>query len=103
MEELRKSIQDGRMRPGERLLEAELANEFNVSRGCVREALRGLEREGLVVSLPYRETRVATTTEEEVVEVLLPIRVVIEIFVARKLVGRLPQQQIVILEQVIET
>lgn len=103
MEELRKSIQDGRMRPGERLLEAELATEFNVSRGCVREALRGLEREGLVVSLPYRETRVATTTEEEVVEVLLPIRVVIEIFVARRLVGHLQPEQVAILARVVES
>jgi len=48
MEELRKAIQEGRIRPGERLLETDLAADFNVSRGCVREALRGLEREGLV-------------------------------------------------------
>lgn len=101
MEELRNAIQEGRIQPGERLIEAELATDLDVSRGCVREALRGLEREGLVVSLPYRETRVATTTEEEVIEVLVPIRTVIEIFAARQLVGRLRPEQIATLEQLI--
>lgn len=101
MEELRAAIVQGRIQPGERLVEAQLAADFRVSRGCVREALRSLEQEGLVVSEPYRETRVATTSEEEVIDVLLPVRVVIEVFVARKLVGRLEPSQLRILQQLI--
>ena len=102
IEELRSAILQGRIQPGDRIVEADLAQQFAVSRGCVREALRGLEKEGLVVSSPYRETRVASTTEEEVVEVLLPIRVVIETYVARQLTGRLESRQVAALEQIIE-
>ncbi|MDD5030802.1 MAG: GntR family transcriptional regulator, partial [Rhodoferax sp.] len=40
--------------PGERIAEQELADEFGVSRGPIREALRILEREGLVTLLPRR-------------------------------------------------
>lgn len=102
IEELRSAILQGRIQPGDRLVEADLAQQFGVSRGCVREALRGLEKEGLVVSSPYRETRVASTTEEEVIEVLLPIRVVIEAYVARQLTGKLQDHQVAALEQIIE-
>ncbi|MHB1005556.1 MAG: GntR family transcriptional regulator [Chloroflexota bacterium] len=101
IEELRAAIVQGRIHPGDRLVEAELAADFEVSRGCVREALRGLEKEGFVVSTPYRETRVATTTEEETVEVLLPVRVIIEVFVVRRLAGRLTPEQVVALERVV--
>lgn len=92
---------EGRLAPGERLLETELAAAFGVSRGCVREALRGLEKEGLVVSTPYRETRVATTTEDEVVEVLLPVRVVLEVAAARQLASALTAEHDSALAQVV--
>lgn len=102
MEELRTAVVQGRIQPGERLVEADLAASFGVSRGCVREALRGLEHEGLIVSSPYRETHVASTSEEEVIDVLLPVRVVIEVFAARKLAGRLEPSQLLLLEQLID-
>ena len=101
-EEIRTAILEGRLKPGGRLLEADLASAFSVSRGCVREALRGLEMEGLVVSTPYKETRVASTSEDEIVEVLLPVRVAIETFVARNLAARLEPQQVAALEQIID-
>ena len=101
-EQIRSAILQGQLKSDERLLESELAAAFGVSRGCVREALRGLEKEGLVVSTPYRETRVATTSEEEVVEVLLPTRVAIEVFVARRLATRLQPAQSAVLEENVE-
>lgn len=55
-----------RYRPGERLLEQDLSVEFAVSRGPVREALRLLEREGLVQIHARRGARVADLTEQEV-------------------------------------
>ena len=53
---LRDEIINGRLEPGERILEVELARRFGVSRQPVREAIRTLEREGLLTSLPNRGT-----------------------------------------------
>lgn len=49
----------GRLRPGERLPEAEIAQQLGVSRIPLREAIRTLEAQGIVVSEPHRGTRVA--------------------------------------------
>lgn len=50
---LRESILTGKFRPGERLLELKLSQELGVSRSPVREALRMLEQDGLVLTLDY--------------------------------------------------
>lgn len=59
----------GTLAPGERVLEQDLATEFKVSRGPVREAIRILEREGLVTVLPRRGAVVTDLTAEEVREI----------------------------------
>ncbi|MBS1883630.1 MAG: GntR family transcriptional regulator [Actinobacteria bacterium] len=56
---LRAAIEDGRLRPGERIGQETIAAELGVSRIPVREALRRLELEGLVVNPPHRSARVA--------------------------------------------
>ena len=81
---LRSAIVEGRLRPGDRLKEVELAEQLGISRAPVREALRQLEHEGLVASLPYRATEVLGVSQEEVAEVLVPIRLTIESFAFRK-------------------
>ncbi|MFO7741969.1 MAG: GntR family transcriptional regulator [Anaerolineae bacterium] len=53
---LRRSILNGALKPGERLVETAIAEQIGVSRAPVREALRQLEMEGLVVSEPHRGT-----------------------------------------------
>jgi DNA-binding GntR family transcriptional regulator len=53
------ALRDGRLKPGERLIETELALSLQVSRTCIREALRLLETSGLAVSTPHRGTYVA--------------------------------------------
>lgn len=78
VESLRNAIVAGRIAPGERLIEAALSQELGTSRGPVREALRQLENEGLVLSVPYKGAVVLGVSDEEVQEVLIPIRVVLE-------------------------
>ncbi len=51
---LRQAILKGELKPGERLLEIALAERLGVSRTPVREAMRKLEQEGLVVMIPRR-------------------------------------------------
>ena len=60
------AIADGTFAPGERLRDADLAAQYNVSRTPVREALQRLERIGLVEMAPSRFTRVTEPTAEEI-------------------------------------
>lgn len=53
-------ISAGALRPGERIIETELANLLNMSRVPLREALKILEAQGILESVPHRGTRVAT-------------------------------------------
>lgn len=59
---LRDAILSGRLLPGTRLVEVQLAESLGVSRGTLRQAFRELEHAGLVVSVPYRGTYVAEQT-----------------------------------------
>ena len=70
----------GKLEDGERLIEDRIATELKTSRGPVREALRQLEHEGFVVSYPYRGAVVLGVSDEEVQDVLIPIRLTLERF-----------------------
>ena len=80
VEALREAIIAGELADGERLIEDRIARELKTSRGPVREALRQLEHEGLVVSYPYRGAVVLGVSDEEVQQVLIPIRLTLEQF-----------------------
>lgn len=62
---IRADISEGRLAPGERLVESEIARKIGVSQAPVREALKRLAHEGLVLQLPRRGTYVAEISEEE--------------------------------------
>lgn len=66
---LSERITAGTYAPGRRVLEQEVSAEFGVSRGPVREALRLLEKEGLVTILPRRGAQVTRLTTAEVREI----------------------------------
>lgn len=66
---LRDAIVEGRLRPGQRLVEVRLASQMGVSRAPVREALRILEREGLVTSRPRRGVSVTVLSKHDVQEI----------------------------------
>jgi DNA-binding GntR family transcriptional regulator len=89
LETLRKAIVIGDYADGERLVEDRIARELNTSRGPVREALSQLEHEGLVVSYPYRGAVVLGVSDEEVREVLIPIRLTLERFSFTKALDRM--------------
>ena len=67
---LRQAILDGTLQPGERLMELHLAQQLGVSRTPVREALRKLELEGLVLNIPRRGAVVAQITQKDLEDVL---------------------------------
>jgi len=76
---LRLSIVRGDLPIGAQLVEAELATRLSVSRGPIREALRQLELEGLVVSYARRGTFVVGITEQDVREIY-GLRLLLETF-----------------------
>ena len=67
---LRQAILTGEFMPGERLMEVTLANRLGVSRTPVREAIRKLELEGLVVMVPRKGAEVARITVGDLKDVL---------------------------------
>jgi len=68
--ELEQAILAGRLKPGERIVEERLANEFGVSRNPVREAIRALAAEGLVEVNARRGAFIASLTEQEAQETI---------------------------------
>lgn len=96
-DQIRGQILDGKLRPGERLVEDKLSAELGVSRVPVREALRMLSSEGLVRIEPNRGATVAEITPELVAE-LVEVRTLLEALNAR-LAARRHDPQIVALLQ----
>ncbi|SDI53968.1 GntR family transcriptional regulator [Alloyangia pacifica] len=79
VEELKNSILNGSLPLGSPVVEAELAKQFGVSRGPLREALRHLIEEGFLITIPYTGTRVATLSLDDVREVF-SLRAELEVF-----------------------
>lgn len=67
---LREAILKGELKPGERLMELQLAAKLGVSRTPIREAIRMLEQEGLAVTIPRKGAEVAKMTEKDMEDVL---------------------------------
>ena len=76
-DEIRSAVLSGEMRPGMRIRQELLAAKFGASRIPVREALKQLENEGLVVLAPNRGAWIADVNSEESIEVYR-IREVVE-------------------------
>ena len=80
---LREAIIFGELKPGTQLKQDDIAQKFGCSPAPVREALRDLESEGLVEHFHNRGVFVTNISNKEIVEVLLPIRLVLEKFALR--------------------
>jgi len=90
-------IGSGAIEPGARIIEQDVASAFETSRGPVREALRILEREGLVRIHPRRGARATQLSPHEVCD-LFEIRAYLYQAVARRLAEQRPPEAIRLLE-----
>lgn len=72
------------LKPGDKLIEAELSNQMEMSRAPLREALKRLESEGFIISSPYRGKIVADISPEELNKVFYPLRFLIEDYACQK-------------------
>ena len=89
---LRQAIITGEFAPGERLMEISLANWLGVSRTPVREAIRKLELEGLVIMIPRKGAQVAKITEKNLRDVI-EIRSALEEFAASLACERIEEKE----------
>lgn len=89
---LRQGILTGELKPGERLMELHLASRLGVSRTPIREAIRKLELEGLVIMIPRRGAQVAQITEKNLQDVL-EVRRALDVFAAKLACQRMTEEQ----------
>ena len=86
-DQLRDAIATGLFKPGERLIERELCERYGVGRTSIREAIRQLEAEGLVTSVPHRGPEVSTISVNEAVQ-LYDVRAILEGYAVREFTRR---------------
>lgn len=84
---LRQAILLGELKPGESLVETDLAERLGVSRAPIREALQILDKEGLVEIIPYHGTTVRNLTRTDIEE-LYSMRILLEIFAVKRMIAQ---------------
>lgn len=99
-ETLREAIISGRLKPGERMMEIQLAEELGVSRTPVREAIRKLELEGLVVMVPRKGAYVGDISSRDIVEVF-EVRGALESLAAGLAAERITVEELENLERIL--
>lgn len=99
-QEIERMILDGELKAGERLNEQALAARLKVSRGPVREAIRGLERAGLVVTVINQGSYVRQVSAEEALE-LYEVRVAITGHACAKLARSIAPEQLAALRELV--
>lgn len=100
-EAIRTKIRKYEYHPGDRIVEQELAAEFGVSRGPIREALRELENEGIVNYSRNVGCSVRKVTVKELYELYF-MRTSIEVLAVKVLDGKIPEKTLKKLEQILE-
>jgi DNA-binding GntR family transcriptional regulator len=99
-DQLIQDILNGRLAPGDRIVETRIARQFGVSQAPVREALRDLELFGFIVSSPFRGAIVRQTSIEDLVQIY-PIRAVLEGLAARDAATRIDASRLNRLEKLL--
>jgi DNA-binding GntR family transcriptional regulator len=100
LNQLREAIKSGKLKPGGRIVESELAHQMGISRITVREAIRCLEKEGLITTVPFKGAQVAELTPRDLEEIY-HLRLTLEELAVRTLIKNLNTEKIEKLESVV--
>ncbi len=98
---IRDAILNGSYKPGEALVETRLADELGVSRTPIREAIRQLELEGLVISIPNKGVVVNGVSQQDIDDIYT-IRSMLEGLAARWAAQRIDERNLKELEEIVE-
>jgi len=101
-DQLRQAILSDRIKAGQRLVEQELAESMQTSRGPVRDALKMLENEGLVLRQPHRGAIVAELKSEDVIEIYT-LREALENLAIRFAIRNATREQVDELGRIVQT
>ncbi|MCA0457469.1 MAG: GntR family transcriptional regulator [Chloroflexi bacterium] len=101
LDALREAIITGEIKPGQQLVETELAASLGVSRAPLREALQILSAEGLAETIPYHGTTVRRLTKADIEE-LYSLRSVLETFAIRRVIELHDPQHALVLRECFE-
>lgn len=97
---LRSAILNFDLKPGERLVERELIERIGVSRTTIREVLRELTAEGLVVVIPQKGAVVYSPSQEEATD-LYAVRASLEALAVRRFIERAPEEKVEALRETV--
>jgi len=100
LSQIRDAIRKGWLKPGERLNEGKLANDMGISRFPIREAIRSLEKEGLVTTVPFKGTFVNELNEKDLDE-LYSLRLLLETHAIELLIKNITDEKIAELESIL--
>jgi len=98
--QIREAIKSGKLKPGERIIESNLASDMGISRFPIREAIRYLEKEGLVTTTPFKGAHVTELTPKDLEEIY-SLRTVTEELAIRTLIKHLDSEKVKKLESVV--
>lgn len=99
-EYLSELIVEGKIRPGEKLVEKDLSQKFSVSRSPLRECFRILESEGLITINPRKGAYVRNFSRKDVEDVSL-VRATLEALAAKLAVQNITEKEIAILDDLV--
>jgi DNA-binding GntR family transcriptional regulator len=99
--QIREAIKNGLLKPGDRLIETDLAKNMQIGRNAVREAIRYLEKEGLVSTTPFKGAYVKVLTEKDL-EDLYALRMALEELAIKTLIGNLDDNKISRLKTIVD-
>ena len=99
--EIRLKILNGQLKPGMRIIEQTLAREFGISRGPIREALRQLEQEGLILYTRNAGCTVREVTPSDAYEIYL-LRCTLECASIREVKGAFSPEDFAEMEEILE-
>jgi DNA-binding GntR family transcriptional regulator len=98
---LRTAIQSGQLKPGQHLVEEELAQQLGVSRVPVREAIRVLETDGLLVTEHGRGASVANPSDTDIEEIY-GLRIALESYCLAQVIDFTPDDEIASLQRMVD-
>lgn len=101
-EQVRNAIVDGLLKPGDHLIESAIAEQLQLSRAPVREALSALERDGIIVYYPRRGYFVMEFTQKDIEEVY-SLRLLMEIGALRLAMPRLTDEDFQRMQDIVDT
>lgn len=101
LENLRLAIQQNKLKPGQHLVEEEIAKQMGVSRVPVRQAIHILQRDGLVVIEPHRGASVINLSDQDIEEIY-GLRIALEMYAIAQAVVRARPDEIDELQSIVD-